>query len=462
MADDDRPHPLLAIATHVKKRAALRREHPLVTVADGVGRADRGEVDIDHARRMRAVDERLDPAVVERGHDLGNRQHERRRAGDVIQHDEPRSRADGREHGVARSLGSDAPKWDARGHQTGARGIGRRLKRVAGRGVGVVEQDDLVAGFEPQAACDDVDARRRVRDEGKIIRVGTKEPSKRGTSVVERRLEVVGEERDGLALHPRAPRVLGFEHGARGRAERPMVQEGHGGVERPVDGELGGHRLGIVRPMPDPERPDAILFDLDGTLVDTVGARIDAWEAAFAERGLAVARTRLEPMIGMDGRRLAAEVTGDEGSAEEVDKRAGELFDERNRDPRPLPGAREVLERLDAHGVIWAIATSSRAEQVAASVRSLGLAHEPRIVDGSAVKRAKPAPDLLLLAADRLGVRPDATWYVGDSTWDMRAATAAGMHPIAVSAGAAVGAAELRDAGAAIVIGTLDELELPG
>jgi HAD superfamily hydrolase (TIGR01509 family) len=214
--------------------------------------------------------------------------------------------------------------------------------------------------------------------------------------------------------------------------------------------------------MPDPERPDAILFDLDGTLVDTVGARIDAWEAAFAERGLAVARTRLEPMIGMDGRRLAAEVTGDEGSAEEVDKRAGELFDERNRDPRPLPGAREVLERLDAHGVIWAIATSSRAEQVAASVRSLGLAHEPRIVDGSAVKRAKPAPDLLLLAADRLGVRPDATWYVGDSTWDMRAATAAGMHPIAVSVGAAVGAAELRDAGAAIVIGTLDELELPG
>ena len=193
-----------------------------------------------------------------------------------------------------------------------------------------------------------------------------------------------------------------------------------------MDGELGGHRLGIVRPMPDPDRPDAIVFDLDGTLVDTVGARIDAWQAAFAERGLAVTRTRLEPMIGMDGRRLAAEVTGDEGSAEVVDRRAGELFDERNRDPRPLPGARELLERLDADGVIWAIATSSRAEQVAASVAALRLAHQPRIVDGSAVERAKPAPDLLLLAADRLGVRPEATWYVGDSTWDMRAATGGG------------------------------------
>jgi phosphoglycolate phosphatase-like HAD superfamily hydrolase len=95
-------------------------------------------------------------------------------------------------------------------------------------------------------------------------------------------------------------------------------------------------------------------------------------------------------------------------------------------------------------------------------VASLQLDHPPRVIDGSAVERAKPAPDLLLLAADRLGVRPAATWYVGDSTWDMRAAEAAGMRPIAVSAGAAVGDAELRDAGAAIVIGTLDELELPG
>jgi HAD superfamily hydrolase (TIGR01509 family) len=112
--------------------------------------------------------------------------------------------------------------------------------------------------------------------------------------------------------------------------------------------------------------------------------------------------------------------------------------------------------------VTWAIATSSRPEQVAASVASLELDHQPRVIDGSAVERAKPAPDLLLLAADRLGVRPAATWYVGDSTWDMRAAKAAGMRPIAVSAGAAVGDAELRDAGAAVVIRTLDELELPG
>jgi HAD superfamily hydrolase (TIGR01509 family) len=213
--------------------------------------------------------------------------------------------------------------------------------------------------------------------------------------------------------------------------------------------------------MPATDRPDAIVFDLDGTLVDTVEARIEAWQAAFAERGISVDRDRLEPMIGMDGRRLAAEVLGDGEAADEVDRRAGALFDERNRDPRPLPGALGLLGRLDAAGLTWAIATSSRAEQVAASVAALELDHPPRIVDGSTVEHAKPAPDLLLQAARELGVDPARAWYVGDSTWDMRAALAAGMLPIAVTAGAAVGEAELRSAGASIVIGTLDELELP-
>ena len=169
----------------------------------------------------------------------------------------------------------------------------------------------------------------------------------------------------------------------------------------------------------------------------------------------------------MDGRRLAreaAEAGGrhlGEDDAEEIDRRSGELFDARNRDPRPLPGAREMLLALDARGLTWAIATSSRREQVAASIAALELPNEPRIVDGSHVEHAKPAPDLLLLGARELGIAPDACWYVGDSTWDMRAAVAAGMVPIGILAGAAVDEAALRDAGASVVLPTLRDLVLP-
>jgi HAD superfamily hydrolase (TIGR01509 family) len=214
-------------------------------------------------------------------------------------------------------------------------------------------------------------------------------------------------------------------------------------------------------------RPAAVIFDLDGTLVDTVPARIAGWADTLREWGIPFEDGALEPTIGMDGRALARHVAEAAGrnlsdeEAEEIDRAAGERFDAHNREPRPLPGAGAVLRRLDEAGVTWAIATSSRAEQVAASVEALGLSHEPRIVDGSRVAHAKPAPDLLLLAADELGIRPADAWYVGDSTWDMRAATAAGMTAIAVLAGTAVDEASLRDAGADVVIPTLADLAVP-
>ena len=213
--------------------------------------------------------------------------------------------------------------------------------------------------------------------------------------------------------------------------------------------------------------PAAVIFDLDGTLVDTVPARIAGWAETLRAWGIPFASGALEPLIGMDGRALARRVADAAGrelsddEADEIDRAAGERFDAHNRDPRPLPGATQALRRLEEAGVTRAIATSSRAEQVAASVASLQLDGEPRIVDGSRVPHAKPAPDLLLLAAEELGVRPTATWYVGDSTWDMQAAAAAGMTAIAVLVGSAVDERALRDAGATTVLATLAELTLP-
>jgi HAD superfamily hydrolase (TIGR01509 family) len=211
-------------------------------------------------------------------------------------------------------------------------------------------------------------------------------------------------------------------------------------------------------------RPSAVLFDLDGTLVDTVDSRIEAWARVFVEAGIPVDRGRLGPLIGVDGKRLAREVaaiagvTLDDDRAEEIDRRCGVIYETLNRHPRALPGVRELIEVLERRDVPWAIATSSRKEQVGSSVDALGLEGEPTIVDGSHVEHAKPEPDLLLLGAKRLGVDPTRCWYVGDAIWDVVAAVAAGMIPIGVTAGSAVTAAVLEGAGAALVVGTLEAL----
>jgi HAD superfamily hydrolase (TIGR01509 family) len=210
--------------------------------------------------------------------------------------------------------------------------------------------------------------------------------------------------------------------------------------------------------------PKAVIFDLDGTLVDTVETRIEAWLATFEETGLPADRELLAPLIGVDGKRLAREVAAlagrpiDDDEAEVIDKRSGEIYERLNHSPRPLPGVVALVDTLDRKQIPWSIATSSRKDQVATSVRALGLPREPSIVDASHVEHAKPEPDLLLRAAEELGIEPATAWYVGDSTWDMVAAVAAGMIPIGVTAGAAVDSTALTGAGAAVVVDTLDEI----
>jgi N-acetyl-D-muramate 6-phosphate phosphatase len=202
--------------------------------------------------------------------------------------------------------------------------------------------------------------------------------------------------------------------------------------------------------LPDPQ---GLLFDLDGTLVDTVEKRIQGWLRTFAELGIPADREHVARLIGADGKRLAIEVAGVAGReitaerAEAIDRHAGETFAELNTDPQPLPGARHLLLALRQSHLRWIIATSSRAEQTTKSIAALGLPTPPLIVDGSHVEHAKPAPDLLLLGAERLAATPHACWCVGDATWDMAAAKAAPMVAIGCPTGA-VSEQELFDAGA--------------
>jgi phosphoglycolate phosphatase len=208
----------------------------------------------------------------------------------------------------------------------------------------------------------------------------------------------------------------------------------------------------------------AVILDMDGTLVDTVQTRIDAWLRVFADEGIPADRALVTSLIGSDGRQLAirvgeaAGVRIDDERAERIDARSGATYSELNTSPRLLPGVTAFLDALDAAKLPWAIGTSSRREQVGPSVAALRRTSPPRIVDGTTVKLAKPHPDLLLAAAKLLGTDPAACWCVGDSRWDMLAAAAAGMPAIGITAGSAVTAEQLQNAGANLVLPSLAEL----
>jgi HAD superfamily hydrolase (TIGR01509 family) len=208
--------------------------------------------------------------------------------------------------------------------------------------------------------------------------------------------------------------------------------------------------------------PQAIIFDLDGTLVDTVGTRVDSWMEVFPNHGIDPEPAFLAPLMGSDGKLLArmvaehCEVALKPGEDALIDIEAGAAFRILNAQPRTLPAATEILESLTDRGMPWAVATSSLPDDARESVQALGLRSMPLICDGADVEHAKPAPDLLLKAAGLLLAEPTETWYVGDSRWDMLASDAAGMRAIAVLTGATT-EAELVDSGADVVYPTLRE-----
>lgn len=205
-----------------------------------------------------------------------------------------------------------------------------------------------------------------------------------------------------------------------------------------------------------------MILDLDGTLIDTVPARLKAWHDALAEFGLRVKRHQVASRIGMDGPRLAREVAELAGSpidarvAASIDARAGELFNRLNVDPRPLPGAQDLLRLLVDGDIPWAIATSSRPQEIAISIGRLALREPPVVVDASHVTAAKPAPDLFIETARQLGAEPAGCWAVGDSISDILAAQSAGMTSIAVTAGSGASSGRLRKARPSVLVDNLD------
>ncbi len=197
----------------------------------------------------------------------------------------------------------------------------------------------------------------------------------------------------------------------------------------------------------------AFLFDLDGTLIDSVYQNVIAWRAALAKMDIDLSVWRIHRRIGMSGGLFVSALLRETGrSLSEQDIEAlqqdhAEQYLAQVDSVRPLPGARELLAALSAHGVPWAIATSGRAVMARRALPLLGLADDAPIVTREMVRHAKPDPDLFLAAAALLGVEPAAAMVVGDSVWDLLAARRAGALGIGLLSGG-YGREELERAGA--------------
>ncbi len=181
----------------------------------------------------------------------------------------------------------------------------------------------------------------------------------------------------------------------------------------------------------------AFLFDLDGTLVDSVYQHVLSWHEALTAAGLPLSIWRIHRRIGMSGGLFTHALLREMGRdinpeiIAQLSRGHAEAFARHHASVRPLPGARELLARLTQMKVPWAIATSGRMETAGPSIRMLGV--DPAavaVVTRDQVRHAKPDPDLFITAAERLGVSIHTSMVVGDSIWDLLAARRA--HAIGV------------------------------
>jgi HAD superfamily hydrolase (TIGR01549 family) len=208
-----------------------------------------------------------------------------------------------------------------------------------------------------------------------------------------------------------------------------------------------------------------LIFDLDGTLVDTVYAHVFAWDRALAEAGLPIEGWRIHRKIGMSGglfaRAVGREVGRDLGEEEvaAISRRHGQLFRELLPDRPTLPGAAELLGELRQLGIPHGIATSGRRPEIDASLQALQVPPEMVVVERGDVARAKPEPDLFIACRERLGLPADQCYVVGDAVWDLLAARRAGMLSVGVLTGG-YGEDELIRAGAFRVYRDTAELRI--
>jgi HAD superfamily hydrolase (TIGR01509 family) len=199
--------------------------------------------------------------------------------------------------------------------------------------------------------------------------------------------------------------------------------------------------------------PPTFLFDLDGTLIDSVYQHVIAWRTALARLDIDLSVWRIHRRIGMSGGLFVSALLRE--TSRSLEPRDIEALQKAHETEylaladsvRPLPGAAELLASLTERKLPWAIATSGRIATARHALPMLGLPENTPMVTRDLVRHAKPDPDLFLAAAAMLGVEPRHTYVVGDSVWDLLAARRAEAIGIGLLSGG-YGREELERAGA--------------
>lgn len=204
----------------------------------------------------------------------------------------------------------------------------------------------------------------------------------------------------------------------------------------------------------------AVLFDVDGTLIDSNYLHVSAWMRAFHQVGHPVDGAAIHRAIGMGSSQLLERLLG-EDLAGEVGEAVKEGHSRHYRQDfdllRPFTGARELVFAVAQRAQV-VLATSASPQEVEALCAALDAGDAiAAVTGGDDVAAAKPEPDLVAVALERAGVPADRAIFVGDTVWDVEAAARAGVPCLAVLTGG-IGAAELVAAGAAGVYGSVADL----
>jgi HAD superfamily hydrolase (TIGR01549 family) len=198
----------------------------------------------------------------------------------------------------------------------------------------------------------------------------------------------------------------------------------------------------------------SFLFDVDGTLIDSVYDHVQAWAKALISVGIILPKWKLHRRIGMSGQSFLHELLREKGLSrlrpshiEELERRHAAEFSKSIPNLKLLPGATDLLKHLSSIGAPWAIATTGNAKQTTRLLQFLNIPKGVPVITGDDVDKAKPSPDVFVSAAQRLGVSIEDAIVIGDSVWDLLAAVRKRALGIGLLSGGS-GKEELEVAGA--------------